>query len=489
MNKRISALILALVTAMSVSCGSSGELAETTAAPDTTSASEPEKDKNLLDKLADADYEGRTVTFGVSTASEPDILAEELNGEVTNDAVWSRNNKIEEKFNIEIESVVIEQNVYNWYPKLTTIVLAGDDVYDIVGHYAYDLSKAVSAGIYQDWNTVANLELDNPWWAQEINERATFNGKLYGLSGYIGMSIMQYSQAMFYNQRHVEDYGTKPETLYELVYDGKWTFEAFENIVKNMYVDLNNNGERDDKDFYGYCCCSGTTFDYWQDAFDIPITSKNKDGSISVDLLNDKRVSALERINTFLTTVDGAKYNLGDSAESSWTWYDQYNFYVGRQAFSGGPFLGAFEYYRNMEDTYGVLPFPKWDEAQEGYYAPLNDRYTVWGIPMTVKDTAFVGLVAEAMARETYENVYPAFYDVALKGKFSTDEHYAEMVDLVMSGMRFDVANMFGGYMANAPYIFRYLLQEESTDLASKYAEIKGELDEGLKSFNTFYAD
>ena len=67
--------------------------------------------------------------------------------------------------------------------------------------------------------------------------------------------------------------------------------------------------------------------------------------------------------------------------------------------------MAANGLYRDMKDTYGILPMPKWDKSQEGYYANICDRYAIWGVPMTVTDTEFVGIITEALACETLKTV------------------------------------------------------------------------------------
>ncbi len=480
----ISSLLLAAMLASAVSCGGSGEQTETS---DTTTApAETEFTGQYLDLIPDADYGGREFVFGVSTYSVNDIEADEINGDILNDAMWNRNDKIENKFNVDIQSYMVSSDPWSWYKTLINGVLADEKVCDVAGHFAYLVFQPVTSEIYQDWRDVNNVEFDEPWWAGKINDSATINDTLYGISGYIGMSLMQYTQAMFFNQRHVEDYGTTPQMLYDMVRDGTWTYDNFTKIIKNMYVDLNNDGTRGEEDFYGFGMGDATALDIWQDAFDIPITGRDSDGNIEMKLMSEKRVDALERINSLITTNDSVQifpYKEG----SPWQWRDQYFFSQGQLAFTGGTFLAAYDIFREMDDVYGVIPFPKWDEAQDKYYSALNDSYMVWGIPKTTADTDFVGLICDAMARETYQNVYPKYYDVALKEKFSTDENYAEMVDIVMDGVSFDCAYMFAGFTADSSYVFRKLLLEGSTDLASKYAEMLPKLEEGLKKFDLYY--
>ena len=106
---------------------------------------------------------------------------------------------------------------------------------------------------------------------------------------------------------------------------------------------------------------------------------------------------------------------------------------------------------------------------------------------MTVTDTDFVGLIAEAMACETLKSVYPAYYDVALKDKFSNDPDTANMVDLVSSGVLFDMSYMFGEYLEFAPYMFRQCIEAGSNDLASKYAAAETKINEGIEQIYSYY--
>ena len=485
-NRNISAFLAFMLLASTVSCGAQTGTEDTTGDQTTDTATTAESNK-FDDGLPDKKFDGRTITFGVSTASEGDIIAEEENGDIVNDTIVARNRAVEERFDVKLESYIVSDDLYDWYDKLSTLILAGDDVCDLAGHYAYYTYKAVQKGLYQDWNTIPYVDQSKPWWNQEMNESATLNGKLFAITGYLGMSLMDYTTAMFFNQRCLNEYGYEASDLYKLVYDGDWTFDKFSEIVRTMYKDLNGNGKRDDDDFYGYATNSPNALDNWQAAFDIPISRKTKDGKLELDVVNEKRVSALEKVNSFYQTNEGVKYLKNPTAKTSWIWYEQFNFAEGRQVFTPSVFMAANALFRYMNDAYGILPMPKWDKQQEEYYSNICDRYAIWGVPMTVTDTEIVGIITEALACETLKTVYPAYYDVALKNKFSSDEDTAKMVDIVTSGMQFDMSYMFGEYLQNAPYMFRYQIQDGKNDLASTYATAESKINEGLKVIYELY--
>ena len=173
------------------------------------------------------------------------------------------------------------------------------------------------------------------------------------------------------------------------------------------------------------------------------------------------------------------------------TQYDEELFFAnGTLAFSPMRFYAAFKALRDMKDTYSILPFPKWDTAQENYYTNADDKFQVFSIPKTASDTEFVGMIFEALSAESYRSVYPAYYDVALKGKYSSDPSTAEMIDLIMSGRKFEVSFQFGEkHFARLPYLFRDLLLSPNQKLASKWAAVEKSINKKLEEFYSQFED
>ena len=65
-----------------------------------------------------------------------------------------------------------------------------------------------------------------------------------------------------YNNRIFTERGL--EDLFDVVNDNRWTMEYQYELANDLYVDLNNIGERDDGDFYGFVSGARTSVDsYW----------------------------------------------------------------------------------------------------------------------------------------------------------------------------------------------------------------------------------
>ncbi|MFA6948992.1 MAG: hypothetical protein WCQ72_08425, partial [Eubacteriales bacterium] len=125
----LCALICAMLCSFAAGCADdSPQNAETaaTGAPDTSAAETSEQ--TLSDSVPELDFQGYTFKMLMrnDTGWIADMYSEELNGEIMNDAVYKRNLKITERFDLAGFEVIKSSN-----PNLDTdgikTILAGDD--------------------------------------------------------------------------------------------------------------------------------------------------------------------------------------------------------------------------------------------------------------------------------------------------------------------------------------------------------------------------
>ena len=91
-----------------------------------------------------------------------------------------------------------------------------------------------------------------------------------------------------------------------------------------------------------------------------------------------------------------------------------------------------------MKDSYGMIPFPKLDESQANYMALVHDSTTLYCIPVTVQNIEMPCAVLEAMCAENYRTVTPAYYEVALKVKYTQDDISSQIIDMIHDNVRTD---------------------------------------------------
>jgi hypothetical protein len=141
-------------------------------------------------------------------------------------------------------------------------------------------------------------------------------------------------------------------------------------------------------------------------------------------------------------------------------------------------FLDATLFYiaalRDMEADFGILPYPKYDEAQDKYYSRVS-YYWCCVIPVTNEDTEFTGAILEALNCESANSVVPAYYEIALKGKYSRDTESEQMLQLISDNRIVDIGDttmcdkIRDNFMAS-------LFASNKRDLASKLASVDKQL-------------
>ncbi len=481
-------LAILLLLSLLVSCGN--DTAETSATSTDTTPTQSQTETapaettraDYPDDLPEMDFAGQEYIICNTQNNDIDkqyeILSEELTGEACNDAVYHRNVKVEDRFNTHI-AALMESEPEN---VLKQTALSGDSAFTICGYVNFKAYVPVAAGACLNWLEVPYVDQSKPWNNQLANDPATINGKLFAINSDLSISSLQYTYGMFFNYTLVQDQGYTPSDLYQMVFDGEWTVDKMREITENVWIDTNGDTKHDRDDIHGYSVYPGlNTTDVWLAAFDLPVATINNDGTYSIDFFCEKTISALEKCIALTFTGDGAF-----TGTKNWREVPA-DFASGKVMMTQLYFGETTQSLTDMEDTYGILPLPKYDEAQKDYYTNAWDQFSVFSVPVTAADLEFVGCIFEALSAETWRSVYPAYYDTALKSRYSADPEVAEIVDLVMAGRKFEFTFQFGNDLKNLPYMFREMLAAKSTDVASKYKSVEKPMNEAIEKMYTYY--
>ena len=145
----------------------------------------------------------------------------------------------------------------------------------------------------------------------------------------------------------------------------------------------------------------------------------------------------------------------------------------------------------NSSFSAGVLPLPKYDTAQESYITSPDTYFTMFGLPATIpaEDMAMVGIIMEALNAESWKTVYPAYYEYALKGRYSSDENMARMIELIADSRIYEYAPLCAQSLNNAKLhtLLCVCIDENNTDLASILAENDHFTKRALAEILTFF--
>ena len=498
--KRNRALAFALIIAMLLpafaSCSESTNNAETkgssdsaTTTPTETTGGETteEETEKILPDLPDVTYEGADFNIYCSSNAEygtvkDDFTAEEYTGEPINDARYTRNLAIEQNYDVKI----------NVFPAASTgdgtgtnavkqSVTTGDYAYDLTMLAGYSTCKLAADNILLDLNTVEYIDLEKPWWDQRANSDLTVAGKLFYTTGDISTADNEATYCILYNKNMAEDLQLNINP-YDMVRDGTWTIDNYSNILYGVSSDLDGNGVYDKNDRYGVLI--------WDDSIMGVVNAAGVkccdvvDGQITLTLYNDKSVSVLEKYFKFALDKQVS------FAYQRTNWDDKLiiNMFQNNQALFIQQLLQLIPKLREMDADFGVLPYYKYDEAQDTYYNTVGSWHSVFlCLPKVQKDATRTGVIVEALAAESLYTVTPAYYDVTLKDKVARDKDSAEMLDLIFETRTYDLGWYYaiGTYNESVMNLFR----NYQSDFTSMYKKMEKVANKYISKLNEAFAE
>ena len=479
--KRIISLSMVLLMLLSALAGCGNDPAETTAGQqnaDTTPAETESETLYVPDDLpADLRYDGETInTFGWSGPAAIEFFAEEMNGELVNDAIYQRNLTVEDRLGVELE-YILQPGAYNdrntWSNAVVSSVQAGDGAYDIAAGYSMAGATLAFKGVSINLNDLPYLNFDKPWWPDSLQKEATCGGKLYFCSGDISTYMIYYLYGTYFNKQMIIDHAL--ENPYDLVREGSWTFDKMMEMIEGVYQDLNGDGQKDVGDVYGLST-HGTYVDPFYFGVGLRTTQKGDDDIpvIAESMGGEKAHWLLETLVGLFATND-AWLETKDYANSD------NMFKEGRALFSNNEFIYAAIKIRDAELEYGIIPLPKYDEEQKEYYTVMSFPYSLYSVPLDARDPDMSAAVLECLASESHRTVVPALFETGMKVKYAQDDESAQMFDLIRSSAVFDFGRVFNESMNGMTYaLFRSAVTGGKENWMSIYASNEKALNNAL---------
>ena len=475
---RLISLFLA-ITLTSVACGGAGtpEVTTETEAPESTTAA-PETD--YLEEIPSVDFGGDTIRMIVQSQSDrPNLHTDEENGEVVNDAMIARDRKVSEMYSCELEYTAYDSRG-TLYSDLSKLISAGEDAYDIVISTMIDgFGNFAANQMLYDLASLDALRLDSEWWCQSMNDTMTFGDKIFATSGPMSLCYCYTPYTMFANLNMAEDYGI--DDIYEIVKSGKWTVDSMNSLMKDVYSDLNSSGSVDYDDRFPLTVTKESGIAFYIGC-GMRLTEKTPT-SARLTLDSSRSFDVLDKLNSIMKTDEvlctDTLSNLQNSSDPKTA------FFINSQAlFCAAPIQWGVLKFREMKDDYAILPYPKFDEAQDEYYTHLTAYFPIGiGIPATCQRADKIASVMEALAYISNRDILPEINNTVLKAKIARDENSAEMLDLLYKNTIVDFDCVFN--IASTANTLRDYAVGESEDFASSYASVKTQAETKINDLMT----
>ena len=416
-----------------------------------------------------------------------EIFAADESGDVVETAVYRRNQKLEERLNVKIKETPVSATIHDGDTVANVVrksVQSGSDDYDLCVNHMSGSVILVLEGMCRELNKLPYLDFDKPWWVTDFINNVTVYGKCYMMAGDIGLSMIESEYLMYYNKNLYGNYFS--DNLYDLIESGGWTLDKLSAMCETAYSDLNGDSTADKEDQYGYGSTALRFVDGLLCSCDVRITEKDENGEPYFVLeQNPRSFEFVEKVHS-LFYDNNRSLMFADSEKGDREISDVFS--AGRLMFIPNTMMGA-AYLRDMNDDFGVIPMVKLNEEQAEYAAGVHNGFSAWLMLTTTPHAEENAAFCEAMCSESYNTVTQAYYEVALKEKYSRDEETQKMLDFIRSSLKFDFGYVNSGMLDTVMQQFRDLVKAKPDKVASTMAKKMTSCQKALEKFLETYKE
>lgn len=474
MKKRQLSIFLLAALLLTTSCGSGQTVTPQVTDEDTTT--ETVSDTKYADSLPELNFNERTVTFHCSE-SAPDLIADDT-GDVVDSAIYARNTSVQERLNVKFDYITVTDQGAQM-KEAKKLLVAGDDSADIIAGVQFMMMPLALEGYLSDLSGAKYLDYDKPYWADSYMSASQWDSSRYALIGDISLSMLREMSCIFVNKRLYSDAFGSIDDFYSDILDGKWTFDVMNRYVKEVWQDLNSNDKADDGDIIGMRSIPGSPTEHFAFSAGMKFTERSSDGTISLIKNQERNAQVAEAIYKLFfenpgSYVDGGRDLVPQVVDP----------FINGQLLFCPIRTGTADSFRSMTDPYGIIPFPKLNENQESYKALVHDVATMFAIPALKGSDPELCAVLEAMCAENYRSVTPAYYEVALKVKYTQDDASVKLLDMIHDNVTTDfmyINNYCFNSGGSLGTIMRTLTREKNPNYMSTYDSMKTQVETSLK--------
>ena len=485
--KRIVSFFLALCCVLSLAAcaAESGKdpadttasaLAEDTSAVADTSAAETEPAvPEVRPNIPDTNWEGKAFRVlgdgGTSYVqfANFEILSEETNGETLNDAIWTRNNTLSERYNVTFEQT-LDESEHHTYAMVSNAVSSGEDRWDLVFIEYQHVGSSTQAGHLLDMKKVQYIDFTQPYWNQNVTESTSIGDKVYFAASDYSLRDKNRVYIMVYNTDLAE--ANKLPDVVSIIRDNKWTLDKMGEFSEVISSDLDGDGKQTDQDRWGIVMDSYNSFNAFWTGADNACYLRESDGTFVSAYDNQHSVDTIDKLISIICNTNQAGFCDDFQGKVS---YDYWGFstetFYDDRALILTCFPHSLEKLSQYSDAnYTVIPFPKFDESQQEYITMPDPMSQLFAIPVTTNTPEFTGFMLEALSCESTNTSLKAYYDVCCKTKFAANPVSAEMLDVIFDGIRYDIDKVYGlGFYG----IINSIAKSKANNTANAFAKMK----------------
>ncbi|MGM9625537.1 MAG: hypothetical protein ACI3XM_07485 [Eubacteriales bacterium] len=450
MKRQTLAAIMSVILLAAVSCGNPSQEPAQTAADTNTPQNTTETELSYPDHLpADLDYNGESVSFLYREEIADEFYVEEADADIVHDAIYESMRSVEERLNVDIVVYLRPGHLTNarndYMNHISNAVQAGDKTYDWVDLMIGNTPLRAQEGIFLNLLDNPMLDLSQPWYIPNLTETVSILDQVYFVSGDASLGYLKCAFCMYFNQTLAENYDIGD--LYQVVEDGKWTLDKLMEVAVTASQDIDNNGKYTLDDKLGFVVHDSNHPKGFVHSTDAPFFTKETDGNWAFTFGDQHDFDVAEKLYQlksetlgvfFFNGTNAVAENISDYQAISSKFCNDEIFIISAEMDD------VISQFRSMQSNYGILPYPKYDEAQESYYTASRNTHNAFSMLTTCENTEMAGAVLEALSASNYQKVLPTYFEVALKTKYASDNKSAQIFDIIHDSMILDFGYIYG---------------------------------------------
>ncbi len=272
--------------------------------------------------------------------------------------------------------------------------------------------------------------------------------------------------------------------VYETVREGKWTIDKLTEWAKTVSADMDGDGVQTYKDRFGLYVWDDSVMGM-MGASGTKVATVGSDGKLSLTL---NTTNGFNMFNKFTDIAYNEEYAL--TYQRYTNSFNVVNAFQEDMALMWATSNTNTAKIREMDSSFGILPYPKLSEDQSRYYstiAPYNSQFLCIPYIYDEDEMNFIGVITESLAYYGKTITWPACYDQTLKGAFARDDGTLDMLDIIYSNYIYDI----GYYYQIGKYHdgLMNLIRGKQTTFSSMYESSKASAESRLEIINKAYEE
>ena len=441
---------------------------------------EPPDPDTVHDLPDDLDFEG--ADFVMYAWSSYRSLRNEWVGETLSDAQYDVKRSTEELLNVNITEMLGGETVDGL--SIDNYYYSGDTEVQVWMTYDRDAFKTALEGYYTPLGHTKYIDTAKKYWSPAITDRLSVGGDDLLVSGSFQLNAFTVAGCIFMNLGVAEN--VNAEVPYDLVKEGKWTFDALAQYNGLAFYDVDGDGviTPDDSTTFGSSDHRHTTLNFMS-AANVPFMDKDAENYPVITAFgNEKLIDVLDWVKAMFfnpATSVASKADMDSMVTVSMFTHD-------RQLFLLGTLNDMRGYLIDMDSVYAVFPYPKYNEDQENYVTRTQDNV----FPMLanyVENEDMDSAVLEAMSAYAYQHLLPALVEISLQKRYNNDPRSVENIQLVFDTRVIELSDIMLWDEFGDTGLWRLMYKDQpfASWLASIQSKAEGKLDGYIEDIQDYF--